>query len=90
VRPANYQSVFNTPNPPYTKLRAGFNRKENKYVSNIKNNSLGRPGEVIYGQSMSGIKGMFATVKFSADSTTDPMGKKELFAVSTNYTESSY
>ena len=90
VRPANYQSVFNTPNPPYTKLRAGFNRKENKYVSNIKNNSSGRPGEVIYGQSMSGIKGMFATVTFSVDATTDISGKKELFAVSTNYTESSY
>jgi hypothetical protein len=90
VRPANYQSVFNTPYPPYTKLRAGFDRKENKYVSNIKNNSLGRPGEVIYGQSMSGIKGMFATVTFSVDSTTDTAGKKELFAVSTNYTESSY
>ena len=90
VRPVNYQSVFNTPNPPYTKLRAGFNRKENKYVSNIKNNSLGRPGEVIYGQSMSGIKGMFATVTFSVDATTNINGKKELFAVSTNYTESSY
>ena len=90
VRPVNYQSVFNTPNPPYTKLRAGFNRKENKYVSNIKNNSSGRPGEVIYGQSMSGIKGMFATVTFSVDATTNVNGKKELFAVSTNYTESSY
>jgi hypothetical protein len=90
VRPANYQSVFNTPNPPYTKLRAGFNRKENKYVSNIKNNSSGRPGEVVYGQSMSGIKGMFATVTFSVDATTNINGKKELFAVSTNYTESSY
>ena len=90
VRPVNYQSVFNTPNPPYTKLRAGFNRKENKYVSNIKNNSSGRPGEVIYGQSMSGIKGMFATVTFSVDATTNINGKKELFAVSTNYTESSY
>ena len=90
VLPANYQLVFNTSNPPYTKLRAGFNRKENKYVSNIKNNSLGRPGEVIYGQSMSGIKGMFATVTFSVDATTNINGKKELFVVSTNYTESSY
>ena len=90
VRPVNYQSVFNTPNPPYTKLRAGFNRKENKYVSNIKNNSLGRPGEVVYGQSMSGIKGMFVTATFSIDNVTDVGGKKELFAVSTNYVESSY
>ena len=90
IQPASYQSAFGTTNPPYTKLRAGFNRKENKYVSNLKNNSPARPSEVIYGQSMSGIKGMFATVTFSADSTTDPTGKKELFVVSTNYTESSY
>ena len=90
VLPANYQSVFGVTRPPYTKSRAGFNRKENKYVSNIKNNSLGRPGEVIYGQSMSGIKGMFVTATFSIDNVTDVGGKKELFAVSTNYVESSY
>jgi hypothetical protein len=90
VLPANYQSVFGVTRPPYTKSRAGFNRKENKYVSNIKNNSLGRPGEVIYGQSMSGIKGMFVTATFSIDNITDVGGKKELFAVSTNYVESSY
>jgi hypothetical protein len=29
-------------------------------------------------------------VTFSVDATTDISGKKELFAVSTNYTESSY
>jgi len=90
VLPANYQSVFGVTRPPYTKSRAGFNRKENKYVSNIKNNSLGRPGEVIYGQSMSGIKGMFVTATFSIDNVTDVGGKKELFAVSANYVESSY
>jgi len=81
VWPANYQSVFGVTKPPYTKSRTGFNRKENKYVSNIKNNSLGRPGEVIYGQSMSGIKGMFVTATFSIDNVTDVGGKKELFAV---------
>ena len=90
VVPANYQTVFQTPFPPYTKSRAGFNRKENKYVSNLKNTSQPRPGEVIYGQSLSGIKGMFATVTFSIDATTDVGGKKELFAVSANYVESSY
>ena len=90
VQPANYQSVFGTPFPPYTKMRAGFNRKENKYVSNLKNISMPRPGEVVFAASLSGIKGMFATVTFSTDSTTNPTGKKELFAVSSTYVESSY
>ena len=71
-------------------MRAGFNRKENKYVSNLKNNSMPRPGEVVFSQSLSGVKGMFATVIFSIDATTDLLGKKELFAVSSTYVESSY
>mgnify|MGYP003147163375 CR=1 FL=1 len=47
--------------PPYS--YAGFHRKENKYVSNIVNNSptaSARPGEVIFGNSMSGIKELFS------------------------------
>jgi len=44
----------------------------------------------VFGESLSGIKGMFATVTFSTDSTTDPTGKKELFAVASTYVESSY
>tara|TARA_R110001632_G_scaffold42773_1_gene108238 strand:- start:107 stop:1537 length:1431 start_codon:yes stop_codon:yes gene_type:complete len=90
VRPADYQATFGTPYPPYNKMRAGFNRKENKYVSNLKNNSMPRPGEIVYSQSLSGVKGMFATVVFSIDSTTNITGKKELFAVSSTYVESSY
>jgi hypothetical protein len=39
---------------------------------------------------MTGIKGYFATVKVSTDDATDPGGLKELFAVSSNYVESSY
>lgn len=48
------------------------------------------PGEVRFGNQMSGIKGFFATVKISTDDTTDVGGFKELFAVSSNYVESSY
>jgi hypothetical protein len=75
--------------------RAGFNRKENKYTANIINDSEVRPGEVIFtesgfGSSISGIKGYFATAKIQTDSTTNLGGAKELFAVSTNYIESSY
>lgn len=62
---------------------SGFNRKENKYYANLVNNSSAQPGEVVFGNSMSGIKGRFATIKFSTDSTTDPGGSKELWSVGT-------
>lgn len=70
--------------------RAGFNRKENKYMANIVNNSVVAPGEVRFGDQMSGIKGHFATVTMSTDTVTDFGGTKELFAVSSEYAESSY
>jgi len=80
--------------------RAGFNRRENKYFANIINSTPARSGEVVYGDSMTGIKGFFTTVTVSTDyaynesgdliSGTNPGGLKELFAVSTNYVESSY
>lgn len=69
---------------------AGFDRKENKYMANLINNSPAAAGEVVWGNSMTGIKGYFATVTISTDSVTDPGGMKELFAVSSNYVESSY
>ena len=90
VQPAGYAAAFGTPFPPYTKERAGFTRKENKYMSNLINNSTGNPAEVSYGIDISGIKGMIATVKISTDRNTDLGNKKELYAVSSNYTESSY
>ena len=65
-----------------------FKRKENKYFANIVNSSQPEPGQIVFGSSSSGVKGFFATVKMSVDNTLT--GKKELFAVSTNYTESSY
>jgi hypothetical protein len=71
-------------------LRAGFDRKENRYVANIVNASTPRPGEVIFGTSMSGVKGYFTTVKFKIDSTTDVGGMKELFLAGTDYVMSSY
>jgi len=69
--------------------RVGFIRKENKYFANLVNNSSGRPGEVIFGSATTGIKGYLATVKVSTDTTTDPGGAKELFAVSTEFVVSS-
>jgi len=73
-----------------TVYRVGFDRKENKYHANLINNSEPTAGEVSWGPSMSGVKGFFANVVVSTDSTTDPGGPKELFAVSSNYIESSY
>jgi hypothetical protein len=70
--------------------RVGFDRKENKYHANLVNNTSASQGEVVFGNSMTGIKGYFATVTVSTDATTDPGGFKELFAVSSNYSESSY
>jgi len=69
---------------------AGFNRKENKFFANIINNSLPTEGEIIYGNSMSGIKGFFTTLTINTDNST-ALGKfKELYAVSSEYIESSY
>jgi len=69
-------------------LQNNFKVKENKYFANLINNTISQPGEVVWGQDNSGIKGFFATVQMSVDNSLG--GKKELFAVSTNYVESSY
>ena len=66
------------------KYHSGFNRKENKYYANLVNTSVAKPGEVIFGEKMSGIKGRFATVKFAIDDTTDYGGLKELWSVGSN------
>jgi|TARA_R100000030_G_scaffold99746_1_gene91312 hypothetical protein len=68
--------------------RAGFNRKENKYVANLVSNSTPRPGEIRFGADMTGIKGYFATVKIKTDATTDPGGPKELWSTGTEFVQS--
>ena len=69
--------------------RAGFNRKENRYVANLVNNTIASSQEVVFGQSMTGIKGFFANVKLSTDTTTNVGGVKELFSVGTEIVISS-
>jgi len=66
-------------------LRAGFDRKENKYVANLINNSVASLGEIVFGSQMSGIKGFYSTVTLSTDNTTNVGGEKELFNVGTVY-----
>jgi len=75
-------------NSGYT-MRSGFNRKENLYTANLINNSSVRPNEIIFGNQMSGIKGYFARVKISTDSTTQKGGLKEIWSVGTKYVQSS-
>jgi len=69
-----------------------FKKKENKYFANLMNTTQIGQGDVIYGQSMSGLKGFYATVKFSLNNSLygSPGTRTELFASSTNYSNSSY
>jgi len=68
--------------------RAGFDRKQNNYVASIKNNTTNpMQGEIIWGSQTMGIKAYYATVTMSTDTTTDPGGLKELFAVGSNFSQ---
>ena len=68
--------------------RAGFDRKQNNYVASIKNNTTNpMQGEVVWGNQTMGIKAYYATVTMSTDTTTDPGGLKELFAVGSNFSQ---
>ena len=65
---------------------AGFYRKEDKYFANIINNSTIKAGEIVFGKQITGIKGFFATATIETTDTSP----QELFAVSSEYIESSY
>ena len=68
--------------------RAGFDRKQNKYMAVIPNNTqTAITGEVLFGNSMTGIKAYYATVTMKTDVATDPYGLKELFAVSSTFAQ---
>jgi hypothetical protein len=73
---------------------AGFYKKEGKYFANLINSSQPTSGEVVFGDSMTGVKGYYATVTIRTDSATQVPGAggktRELFAVSSDYVESSY
>jgi len=66
--------------------RAGFDRKQNKYMAVIPNNTQTPiAGEVVFGSQTTGIKAYYATVTMKTDATTNPNGLKELFAVSSTF-----
>jgi hypothetical protein len=66
-----------------------FKQKENKYFGNIFNNTVVSSGDVIYGQSMSGIKGLYAVATMTLNNSLYPT-QAELYACSAEYVESSY
>ena len=73
----------------YPRFYAGFVNKEGKYFANLVNKSIATAGEVIFGSAMTGVKGYYATVTIETDDTSrsNPV---ELFAVSSDFVESSY
>ena len=89
------EGAYIDPNSGYLD-RAGFYRKENRYVASLKNSGSNTQAEQVIlsddglgGGSMSGIKGFYATVVISTDTVTDPGGMKELYAVGTKFVKSS-
>ena len=77
------EGLYFESNIPY---RAGFDRKQNRYVAPILNNSpTPLPGQVLSGPSNTGIKAYYTTVTMQTDTTTNPGGLKELFAVGSTY-----
>ncbi len=85
VSRSNYGSVFGSSIPSLNRYYNGFNLKENKYVANLINNTQPSFGEINFGKNITGIKGFYATVKMSTDSTTALGGEKSLFSVESNY-----
>lgn len=65
---------------------SGFQKAHNKYFSNIINLSSSAINEVVFGESISGIKGFFMKLKVK----TSASSLKELYAISTNYNVNSY
>ena len=64
-----------------------FKAKEDKYFADLVNNTASQNGEVVFGSSSSGVKGFFAEVKMEINNANN--AKKELFAVSTGFVQSS-
>ena len=64
-----------------------FKLKEDKYFGDLVNNTSAQNGEVVFGGSSSGVKGFFGEVKMEVNNANN--AKKELFAVSTGFVQSS-
>ena len=64
-----------------------FKLKEDKYYADLVNGTPSQNGEVVWGSSSSGVKGFFGEATMSMNNAG--VGKKELFAVSTGFVQSS-
>ena len=62
---------------------SGFRPKENKYYASIINYSDQKPGEVVYGNSMTGVKGFIAKVSITTDGFNTG-NLKEMYSVGSN------
>jgi hypothetical protein len=69
-----------------------FKQKENKYFATVINNTAVNAGDIVFGQSMTGIKGFYAiaTMELNNSLYGSQSIRTELFAVSTEYVNSSY
>jgi len=85
LAPGNNPPGFGNANPPVPRYYAGFNRKENRYVANLINNSNATTGEVLFGSEISGVKGFYVTGTVATDLTTNLGGEKQLFSVMSDY-----
>ena len=59
----------------------GFKKKDNKYFTELFNNSTVEAGEILYGAEISGVKGNWLKLTLKNDSSD----YKELFAASSNF-----
>ena len=66
-----------------------FKRKENKYFANLINITPASNSEIVWGSSMTGVKGTTATVRMRYSNET-LQKSAQLFAVSSDYIDSSY
>ena len=62
-------------------IMSSFKKQDNKYKANIFNNTLPGENEVSFGDSISGIKGYYMSLRARTLETT----RKELFAISSTY-----
>lgn len=67
-------------------LISAFKKQNSSYVANIINETPAKANEVIYGETMSGVKGMYMVVDMSTSSTE----YKELFTITSNFNINNY
>ena len=79
----SYNSTYVDAVTGYT-LRPGFDRKDNRYVANLVNKSTPMPGEIVFGNKMTGIKGYYSEVTLSDDGF-NPGEMLELYQVGLSY-----